>query len=80
MQYHFVVGFDTDSNRWWVEGDPTSYFPDGSIWDGDRVNWGDYGFHGWFIPEEDSAEEKIDIALYRALESAMDSIPVPTEV
>lgn len=80
MQFHFVVGFDTDSNRWWVESEPDAYFPDGNIWDGDRSDSREYGFFGWFMAEDDSAEAKLDLALFRALQSSLSSIPVPQEV
>jgi hypothetical protein len=80
MQYHFVVGFDTESNGWWAEAEPESYFPDGNIWDRDRANSNEYGFLGWFMAEEGSMEERIDFALFRALQSSLRSIPIPTEV
>ena len=33
MQYHYVVGYDSESMRWFVESDTTAYFPDGHVWD-----------------------------------------------
>ncbi len=80
MQYHFVIGFDTDNNRWWVESEPEAYFPDGNIWDRDRASSREYSFLGWFQAEDDSAEAKLDLALFRALQSSLSSIPIPQEV
>jgi hypothetical protein len=79
MQYHFVIGFDTDNNRWWVESEPEAYFPDGNIWDRDRASSREYSFLGWFQAEDDSAEAKLDLALFRALQSSLGSIPIPQE-
>lgn len=80
MQFHFVVGFDTEINKWFVEADTTAYFPDGSIFYPDRASSREYGHYGWWYPEEDSAEEKIDMELLRTLQYLVDTFPVPQEV
>ena len=78
MQYHYVVGFDSEHNRWWIEYDTTAYFPDGNIWDEKRSNDPSWGYTGWFVPEEGSHEEKLDAALLNTLESCIpDIMPVP---
>jgi hypothetical protein len=79
MQYHFVIGFDTDNNRWWVESEPEAYFPDGNIWDRDRASSREYSFLGWFQAEDDSAEAKLDLELFRTLSYIVDTFPVPQE-
>ena len=28
MQYHYVVGYDSEKDRWWIEADPEAYFPE----------------------------------------------------
>jgi hypothetical protein len=80
MQYHYVIGFDSDNNRWWVEAEPEAYFPDGNIWDRDHANSRYHGFLGWFMAEDDSAEAKLDLELFRTLSYIVDTIPKPSEV
>lgn len=48
MQFHYVVGYDSDKKRWWVESDPEAYFPDGSVWDDTLADEEGYG---WFQPD-----------------------------
>ena len=33
MQYHYVVGYDTQTQKWFLESDTTAYFSDGNLWD-----------------------------------------------
>jgi hypothetical protein len=49
MQFHYVVGYDTDAKKWFVD-DETKYL-DGNVWDNDEQDW--------FIPRDDT-EELID--------------------
>ena len=37
MQYHYVIGYDTEAKRWFLELDTTAYFSDGHVWDEDLV-------------------------------------------
>lgn len=77
MQYHFVVGYDSDNKRWWIEGDPDAYFPDGSIWDDKQCNETGYG---WICPDEDSPEAALDMELWQVLQSLVSTFPTPQEV
>ena len=36
MQFHYVVGYDTDRKRWFLESDTTAYFSDGNLWDDEQ--------------------------------------------
>jgi hypothetical protein len=76
MQFHYVVGFDSEKKRWWVEADAEAYFPDGNVWDDDAATQTGYG---WCIPEENSIEEALDLELWRTLSHLVDIIPVPQE-
>jgi len=80
MQHHLVIGYDTELKKWFVEGDPTSYFPGGSIFSLDRSNDPDFGYDGWFHPEEGSEEELLDAELYSTLGYIVDTFPIPQEV
>ena len=74
MQYHYVVGFDTENKRWWIESDPWAYFPDGNVWSDKQAD--EYG-HGWFIPEDGTPEEEFDYTLSKTLGYIVDTWPVP---
>ena len=77
MQYHYVIGFDSENNRWWVEADPTAYFPDGNIWSAEAEGVVGYG---WIWPEEGSDAERIDYECFRVLESCIPGIlPTPSK-
>jgi hypothetical protein len=81
MQYHYVVGFDSDNNRWWIEYDTTAYFPDGNIYNTEisKDEFPNTIYPGWFLPEEGSHEEKLDVALLKTLEYCIpDIMPIPT--
>ena len=58
MQFHYVIGYDSDNQRWWVEADSEAYFPDGNVWDDarERDANGDWGY-GWFAPYDDTEPE-----------------------
>ena len=74
MQYHYVIGYDTEANRWFVESDTTAYFSDGNLWDEDQYR---KEFWGWRVP--DDSEDAIDIDLLNTLHSFVDIIPIPKE-
>ena len=80
MQYHYVIGYDSELMKWFVESDTTAYFPDGNIWDDSQYK---ESFWGWKVAEEGSPEEAIDYAALRVLESCVPGIlpsPTPQEV
>lgn len=74
MQYHYVVGYDSDKDRWWVEYDPEAYFPDGSIWDDKAAEETGYG---WKVPEDDSFEAALDQKCWQMLHSLVPIWPSP---
>ena len=74
MQYHYVVGYDSDKDRWWVEFDPTAYFPDGSIWDEKTADETNYGRK---IPDEGSFEEALDMKCWQMINSLVPIWPSP---
>ena len=76
MQYHYVVGYDTETGKWFVESDTTAYFPDGNIWDDKRYK---SDFWGWFISEDGSDEESLDSDLFKTLHYLVDTWPTPKE-
>ena len=76
MQYHYVVGYDSEMDRWFVESDTTAYFQDGNVWDDEQYR---ESYYGWRIPETPE-EEAIDYALLRVLQSCVPGIlPGPTK-
>ena len=76
MQYHYVIGYDTDTKKWFVESDTTAYFSDGNIWDDDQHHEESWG---WKVPEDGSDDEALDYDLLRTLYSLVDIIPIPKE-
>lgn len=74
MQYHYVVGYDSEMDQWFIESDTTAYFPDGNVWDDKQYR---ESFYGWKVPDEDSPEEAIDYAALRILQSCLPGI-IPT--
>ena len=76
-QFHYVVGYDSEMDRWFVESDTTAYFQDGHVWDDELYR---KSFYGWRVPEEGSPEEAIDYALLRTLQSCVPGIlPSPAK-
>ena len=71
MQFHYVIGYDSDKDRWWLEADPEAYFPDGNVWDEEN--------EGWFLPEEGSDEESLDAKAWRVLKHLTVTWPSPKE-
>jgi hypothetical protein len=75
MQYHWTIAYDSDEKRWFLEQDPTSFYPDGNVWDENKSMLDS----GWFFPEEGSPEEKLDNEVYYTLRYLMDTFPTPKE-
>ena len=77
MQFHYVVGYDTEMKKWFVESDTTAYFSDGHVWDDEQYR---EHFYGWRVPAEGSDDEALDNTLIRTLGYIVDTFPVPEEV
>jgi hypothetical protein len=77
MQFHYVVGYDSEKDRWWVEADSDAYFPDGHVWD--DVAGSENGY-GWIVPEDDSLADVVDKELWRTLSYLVDTFPKPEEI
>ena len=75
MQYHYVVGYDTDRKRWFLESDTTAYFSDGNLWDDEQYR---QNFYGWRLPEV-GPEDGLDEQLLNTLYSLVDTFPIPKE-
>jgi hypothetical protein len=71
-QYHFVIGYDDTSMKWFVESDTTAYFSDGNLWDTEQY---ERHFYGWKVPEGE--EEELDMQLLRTLQYVIDTLPSP---
>jgi hypothetical protein len=79
MQFHYVIGFDTDMQKWFVELDTFGYFPDGNVYEYDSSS-PETGY-GWFAPCDDTPDlEALDQTLLNTLYSLVDVIPIPQEV
>lgn len=76
MQYHYVIGYDSVSMKWFLELDTTAYFPDGNIWDDKKYR---EEFFGWRVPEEGSDDEALDYDLLNTLRYILDTFPIPKE-
>ena len=77
-QFHYVLGFDTELNKWFVEFDTTAYFLDGHVFD---QNIAEKTGYGWVEPQiHDMPEEAmLDKNLMNTLNSLVDIIPIPTK-
>jgi hypothetical protein len=75
-QYHYVIGYDTETRKWFLESDTTAYFSDGNLWDDEQYR---QNFYGWRVPEDGSDDEALDYDLLNTLYSIVDIIPVPKE-
>jgi hypothetical protein len=76
MIYHYVVGYNTKTNKWFVEYDTGAYFPEGHVWDDDqydRESW------GWGVPMPGTPEDKMDHELSKTLEYIVDTWPTPKD-
>jgi hypothetical protein len=75
MQLHYVVFYDTDTQKWGVEFDTTAYFPDGNIYDDNAATETGYG---WFAAGDDTpVEAALDDSLIRVLGYLVDTWPAP---
>jgi len=77
MQYHYVVGYDTEMKKWFVELDTTAYFPEGNVWSDEMLEETNYGF---FYPEYKSQDYALDQTLVNTLQYIVDTFPIPQEV
>jgi hypothetical protein len=77
MQYHYVVGYDSEHDRWFIESDPTAYFADGNIWDQKKSDSSDFAYMGWSFAEDDSHEAVLDEKCYNMLNSLASIWPSP---
>jgi len=76
MQYHYVVGYDSEYDCWFVESDPYAFFPDGNIFSFSNGALSP----SWVFPDEGSDEERIDYECFRILESCVPGIlPTPSK-
>lgn len=73
MQFHYVVGYDTDMKHWFVELDTAAYFYDGHVWSPEDTPY------GWRFPEEGSNDEALDHDLLNTLSYIIDTFPIPKE-
>ena len=80
MQYHYVVGYDTETKKWFVELDTTAYLVDGNVFYPDRADSAKWGYYGWHLPEDDSDEALLDKTLLNTLSYIVDTFPIPKEV
>lgn len=76
-QYHYVIGYDDDEDRWFLELDREAYFPDGNMFDIAKSESEEWGYSGWFEPEEDHPEAVLDEELFRTLQYIVDTLPKP---
>ena len=79
MQFHYVVGYDTETNKWFVELDTTAYLVDGNVFYPDRADSAKWGYYGWHLPEDDSDEALLDQTLLNTLSYIVDTFPIPKE-
>ena len=77
MQYHYVVGYDSELKKWFVEFDTTAYFEGGNVWDEKKA---EVEYIGWKVPCEGSSEEALDYNLLKTLGYIVDTFPIPQEV
>jgi hypothetical protein len=76
-QYHFVIGYDDTSMKWFVESDTTAYFADGNIWDQKKSDSSEWGYMGWSFAEDNSHEEALDAKCLNMLVSLVPIWPSP---
>ena len=75
-QYHYVIGYDSETKKWFLELDTTAYFPDGNLWDEEQYR---KEFFGWRDPENDPNERVLDLDLLNTLSYIVDTFPIPKE-
>ena len=72
MQFHYVVFYDTDTQKWGVEFDTAAYFPEGNVY---------HTYSGWSTIDEDTPiTASLDESLVRLLGYIVDTWPAPGEV
>jgi hypothetical protein len=76
MIYHYVVGYNTKTNKWFVEYDTGAYFPEGHVWDDNQY---EEELWGWGVPTPGTPEDAVDNELVYMLESLVDTWPTPKE-
>jgi hypothetical protein len=76
MQFHYVVGYNSETGKWFVENDTFAYFPDGNVFYPERAEDPEWGWNGWFAADE-GTDEALDYELFHTLQSMVDVIPVP---
>ena len=74
-QYHYVIGYDSEMKKWFLELDTTAYFSDGHVWDEEQYR---KEFWGWRVPD-DASEEELDQTLLNTLRYILDTFPIPKE-
>ena len=79
MQFHYVVGYNSDLKKWFVEYDTTAYLPDGNMFDPAKAESPEWGYSGWFMPEDDHPEAAIDQKCWLMLHSLVPIWPSPIE-
>lgn len=79
MEFHYVIGYDTDSKKWFVEGDTEAAFPGGHVFDLELSQNPDRGYDGWFEPQPEDKEYLLDTRLLSTLEYIVDTFPLPKE-
>ena len=75
-QYHYVIGYDTEMKKWFLELDTTAYFSDGHVWDEEQYR---KEFWGWRHPMSFDSEEELDQTLLNTLRYILDTFPIPKE-
>ena len=78
MQFHYVVGYDTDTKKWFVEFDTTAYFSNGNVLDNSTA---DITWSEWLDPNTGDTPNMavLDQTLFNTLYSLVDVIPIPKE-
>ena len=61
-QHHFVVWYDTKTKQWTIDPADDAYFPDGSVWDGEK----------WLVPI-DGEEAEVNGEAYSILLDILDA-------
>ena len=76
-EFHYIVGYDSEADKWFVEYDPTGYLPDGNVFYPERADSPEWGYNGWHTPDEGSREEAIDEKCLNMLVSLVPIWPSP---
>lgn len=76
-QYHYIVGYNSDNDKWFVEYDTTAYLPDGNVFHPDRAESEEWGYNGWYIPDDDTRDTLLDQKCWNMLNSLVPIWPSP---